>query len=224
MNEEFSEQYGLFLPRSCNLPKPRSYGEDVGLPAHSVLTRRSFLKGLGAAAAASVTGMAWADDALEAQQSQQSDFWDKPRELWLYRYATKEQIRATYFKDGQLVQEEYNRLCWFMRDSHQNKMVAMDFVLLDVLRGIQGFYQLNGWNYPLVLNSGYRSPETNNKLESAAKNSMHLYGRAADIYMPGAPVRDVARLGLHFRKGGVGFYPTKNFVHVDSGALRTWRG
>lgn len=224
MNEEFSEQHGLYLPRSCHLPKGVRQGEAVTPPEGSQLTRRGFLKAMGAAAATTLPGMSWADDALAAQQSQQSDFWDKPRELWLYRYATKEQIRATYFKDNELVQDEYNRLCWFMRDSHQNKMVGMDFVLLDVLRGIQGFYQMNGWNYPIVLNSGYRSPATNNKLESAAKNSMHLYGRAADIYMPGAPVRDVARLGLHFRKGGVGFYESKGFVHIDSGSLRTWRG
>jgi len=180
--------------------------------------RRRFLKAASAVAATAACGPLMA--------AQQADFWHKPRELWLYRYATKEQIRTRYFADGQLQPEEYNRLCWFMRDAHVDKMVAMDQVLLDVLYGIQGFYHLNGWNYPLVLTSGYRSPETNKKLrsEGAAKNSMHLYGKAADIYMPGAPVRDVARLGLHFRQGGVGFYESKGFVHVDTGNLRSWKG
>lgn len=218
MSITLSDDIALALPQPCGGDLPASLLHRVlNAPNAPMFTRRSFLK-------AAVGTAALACSPVFAQQ--QSDFWDKPRELWLYRYATKEQIRATYFKDGQLVQEEYNRLCWFMRDSHVNKMVAMDFVLLDVLRGIQGFYQLNGWNYPIVLNSGYRSPETNKKLkkEGAAKNSMHLYGRAADVYMPGAPIRDVARLGLHFRKGGVGFYPDKGFVHIDTGNLRVWRG
>jgi uncharacterized protein YcbK (DUF882 family) len=219
MSNKISDQSNLVLPQSFSgmLPR-RELKQALEAPDSSVFSRRSFLKVAGGAATAALCSPLWA--------GQQADFWHKPRELWLYRYATKEQIRATYFNDGQIVEDEYNRLCWFMRDAHVNKMVAMDQVLLDVLNGIQGFYRLNGWNYPIVLNSGFRSLKTNNKLlgEGAAKNSMHLYGKAADIYMPGAPVRDVARLGLHFKQGGVGFYERKGFVHIDTGNLRAWKG
>lgn len=210
----------LILPASFSGDLPRGVVSEVRDEARSrEFSRRSFLKAGAAVAASAMCG-----PVLAAQE--QADFWEKPRELWLYRYATKEQIRATYFTDGDLVAEEYNRLCWFLRDNHVNEMVAMDKVLLDVLNGIQGFYRLNGWNYPIVVNSGYRSRKTNDRLKSegAAKNSMHLYGKAVDIYMPGAPVKDVARLGLHFKQGGVGFYPSKGFVHIDTGNLRTWRG
>ncbi len=219
MSKPPSDESSILLPKSFGGDLPRRHLEQAlaggGMPGRG---RRAFLKAACGVAAAAVCPPLWA--------AQQEDFWYKPRELWLYRYATKEQIRATYFADGQMVAEEYNRLCWFMRDARAGKMVAMDQVLLDVLNGIQGFYRLNGWNYPIVLNSGYRSPETNNKLlgEGAAKNSMHLYGKAADVYMPGAPVRDVARLGLHFKQGGVGFYESKGFVHIDTGNLRSWKG
>lgn len=211
--------------RHCGIPEsfgemlPREYMEQaLAAPGASLLSRRSFLRAACGGVSAALCGPLWA--------MQQSDFWQKPRELWLYRYATKEQIRSVYFKDGAIVPEEYNRLCWFMRDAHVTQMVAMDRTLLDVLNGIQGFYRLNGWNYPIVINSGFRSLKTNNKLlgEGASKNSMHLYGKAADIYMPGAPVRDVARLGLHFKQGGVGFYESKGFVHIDTGNLRSWKG
>lgn len=216
MSTSPNQASALLLPESFGNALPRAAVEEATARGHG-MSRRGFLKAAAGIAGAAMCGPLWANA--------QTEFWQK-RELWLYRYATKEQIRATYFADGQLVPEEFNRLCWFMRDSHVNKMVAMDQVLLDVLNGIQGFYRLNGWNYPIVLNSGYRSPETNNKLlsEGAAKNSMHLYGKAADIYMPGAPVRDVARLGLHFKQGGVGFYERKGFVHIDTGNLRTWKG
>jgi uncharacterized protein YcbK (DUF882 family) len=220
MNTPHDPKSSLILPASFGGDLPRDVISSVRAEAEGRgVSRRSFLKAGAAVAASAISG-----PLLAAQE--QADFWQKPRELWLYRYATKEQIRATYFADGQLVEEEYNRLCWFLRDNHVDKMVAMDQVLLDVLNGIQGFYRLNGWNYPIVVNSGYRSLQTNNRLrsEGAAKNSMHLYGKAVDIYMPGAPVGDVARLGLHFKQGGVGFYPGKGFVHIDTGNLRTWRG
>ena len=206
----------LILPEAFGDALPRASVEDAAARGHG-MTRRGFLKAAAGVAGAAACGPLFANA--------QAEFWKK-RELWLYRYATKEQIRVTYFADGQLVPDEYNRLCWFMRDNHVNKMVAMDQVLMDVLNGIQGFYRLNSWNYPIVLNSGYRSPQTNNRLasEGAAKNSMHLYGKAADIYMPGAPVRDVARLGVHFKQGGVGFYERKGFVHIDTGNLRSWKG
>jgi uncharacterized protein YcbK (DUF882 family) len=221
MSNKSLDSSSLILPASFSGDLPRANVEQAQETAATRgMSRRGFLRAASIAAAAAMCGPLW------ASVSEQGDFWHKPRELWLYRYATKEQIRATYFKDGQIVPEEFNRLCWFMRDAHVNKMVAMDQMLLDVLNGIQGFYRLNGWNYPIVLNSGYRSPETNKKLQSegAAKNSMHLYGKAADIYMPGAPVRDVARLGLHFKQGGVGFYESKGFVHVDTrGRVRAWK-
>jgi uncharacterized protein YcbK (DUF882 family) len=200
--------------RLQSISESSSKGSD-GISAGT--SKRDFLKAMvGIAASAPWSGL----------HAQDVDFWLRPRELWLYHIARKEQIRVTYFEEGQINPDGYSRLCWFMRDTHVNQMVAMDTVLLDVLRGIQGFYSTNGWNYPIVLNSGFRSKETNDKLlgEGAKKNSMHLYGKAADIYMPGAPIQDVARLGLHFRQGGVGFYETKKFVHIDTGRVRVWRG
>lgn len=154
------------------------------------------------------------------------DFWERPRTLWLHRKETGEQLRVAYFERGQLVPQAYWQVCTLMRDVRANVMTAMDPALLDVLRGIMGYYEAWGWNYPLVINSGYRTERTNRALaaEGAAKNSLHLSGRAADVWMPGIPTRDVGALGMHFRQGGVGFYPSKGFVHLDTGRTRTWRG
>ncbi len=154
------------------------------------------------------------------------DFWQRPRTLWLHRKETNEQIRVTYFENGHLVPEAYWKVCALMRDVRAGVMTAMDPALLDVLRGIMGYYEAWGWAYPIVVNSGYRTEATNRALlaEGAAKNSLHLTGRAADIWVPGIPTRDVGTLGLHFRQGGVGFYPDKGFVHLDTGRTRTWRG
>ena len=154
------------------------------------------------------------------------DFWMRPRELRLLRQGSNEQLSVVYWKDGTIVADGYWRICSLMRDVHANVMTTMDPTMLDVLRGVLGYYEAWKWPYPLVITSGYRTPRTNDRLsrEGAAKNSMHLYGRAADLYMPGVPARDVGLLGMHLSQGGVGFYPSRGFTHLDTGRLRVWRG
>lgn len=151
-------------------------------------------------------------------------FWQRPRELWLYRSDTKEQLRAVYWRDGQVNADGYWRICALLRDRRQNVMTTIDLGLLDILRGVLGYYEQWNWPYPIVVNSGFRTKKTNDGLEGAARNSMHLYGRAADIYVPGIPIADLTRLAMYFQRGGVGFYPASGFVHVDTGRVRTWSG
>lgn len=154
------------------------------------------------------------------------DFWYRPRELWIRRQGTREEVKVTYWRDGQLVPEGYWQACALLRDVRANVMTTMDPTLLDILRGVVGFYQAWNWPHPVVLTSGFRTQKTNNALskEGAAKNSMHLYGKAADMYVPGVPPGDIAKLALHLRQGGVGFYPSRGFTHIDTGRLRSWRG
>jgi uncharacterized protein YcbK (DUF882 family) len=51
-----------------------------------------------------------------------------------------------------------------------------------------------------------------------------MEGMAIDMHLPAielAYLRDAAiSLGL----GGVGYYPSSNFVHTDVGKVRTWSG
>ncbi|KWU17767.1 YcbK family protein [Burkholderia cenocepacia] len=157
-----------------------------------------------------------------------ADFWDRPRELNIQRGG--EHLKLVYWRDGQIVPEGYWAACRLLRDVRANQMTYMDPAALDILRGLLGYYEAWGWNQPVIINSGFRTASTNNSLlsEGAAKNSMHLYGRAIDLHMEGIPVAHLMQLGLYFRRGGVGFYPPTNrrigFVHLDTGRLRTWRG
>lgn len=154
-----------------------------------------------------------------------ADFWQRPRELWLRRHPTGQETRIVYWRDGQLVADGYWQACAMLRDVRANVMTSMDPTLLDVLRGVFGFYNAWRWPHPIVITSGFRTVKTNNAIgEGAAKNSMHLYGRAADLHVPGVPTKDVAALGMHLQQGGVGFYPSKGFTHLDTGRLRLWKG
>jgi hypothetical protein len=76
--------------------------------------------------------------------------------------------------------------------------------------------------------SGYRSPKYNlvlrKKGHQVARESQHLQGTAIDFRIRGVSttaLRDFIR-GLHL--GGVGFYGRTNFIHVDTGKIRSWSG
>ena len=156
------------------------------------------------------------------------DFWERPRELNIQR--DREHLKIVYWRNGKLVPEGYWAACQLLRDVRANQMTYMDPAVLDILRGLLGYYEAWGWSQPIIINSGFRTATTNNSLlsEGAAKNSMHLYGRAVDLHMEGIPVAHLMQLGLYFKSGGVGFYPPTSrrigFVHLDTGRLRTWRG
>ncbi len=81
---------------------------------------------------------------------------------------------------------------------------------------------------PMIIISGYRTPEYNSKIDGA-KRSQHLLAKAADIVVPGmAPsdLKDVIESLIdsgEITPGGVGLY--ESFVHYDiRGYNRRWEG
>lgn len=78
---------------------------------------------------------------------------------------------------------------------------------------------------PIIITSGWRSPEHNHKVGGAPR-SMHLWGAAADIQVRGlAPSRVMGVIEDLVRKqalpdGGVGLYA--KHVHIDIGPKRRW--
>ena len=159
--------------------------------------------------------------------AQSADFWNLPREITLVRNHTGESIREVYWFDGHLNPEAYYRLCQFFCDPPATSAVQIDLVLLDILRGTQGWLEGFGVPRPIILNSGYRTPEINAHTEGAKRNSFHTHGRAADIRIEGVSAEAVSRFGLYLGGGGVGFYQDSRyahpFSHFDTGNLRFWR-
>lgn len=89
--------------------------------------------------------------------------------------------------------------------------------LVTVLQNIR-----NHFGKPVNINSAYRT-EAKNKAVKGATYSMHKYGMAADITVPGVTPLEVAKYAhtLMFGKGGVGLY--KTFTHVDvRGGIYRW--
>lgn len=83
-------------------------------------------------------------------------------------------------------------------------------------------------NAEILVLSGYRSAQTNARLRrrsrGVASHSYHILGQAVDFQVSGVPLYKVKQAAESLNNGGVGYYPRSNFVHVDTGPVRTWRG
>ncbi|MDO7931571.1 DUF882 domain-containing protein [Xanthomonas euvesicatoria pv. eucalypti] len=153
-------------------------------------------------------------------------FWAQPRVLRLYRPSSGEAVEACYWRDGRLDTAGYLQICRLLRDVRAGKAATIDIRLLNLLRGMQGWVEMTyGIRDPYQVNSGYRTQETNNDTEGAARQSLHMKGQAVDGLHPGLPLEYTGNLFKAFQGGGVGFYlNSKKFIHADVGRVRQWRG
>ncbi|NCQ52300.1 YcbK family protein [archaeon] len=159
---------------------------------------------------------------LPFNEKQQEDFWAKPRRIFLNRKDTGEQSEIHYFKNGQLDQKQYWMASYLLRDVTQKKMVYMDPKLLDLICAVQAWLVYYGNDSPLSVTSGFRTQKTNSRLEGAARNSMHLYGKALDFRVAGLDIKSIASIADQFSAGGIGLYPSSDFLHLDTGGVRKW--
>ena len=58
--------------------------------------------------------------------------------------------------------------------------------------------------------------------EGVAAGSLHMQGQAIDIRLPDVALAKLRAAALSVARGGVGYYPVSDFVHVDTGRVRRW--
>lgn len=192
------------------------------------LTRRR-LFALGAAGtAALVTAPAWARDPAEWGQSNLSWGWAKlpvGRTLSFRHTHTDETLNVVYYENGRYLPGALEEVNYLFRDFRTDEVREIDPRLLDTLYAIRLKMETTE---PFDVLSAYRSPETNAMLRrtgwGVARNSLHMQGMAIDIRLPDREARYIARAARDMERGGVGYYARANFVHVDSGSVRTWMG
>jgi uncharacterized protein YcbK (DUF882 family) len=160
------------------------------------------------------------------------DFWVKPRTLSVIRPASGEKASVLYWKDGEVIDSAYQELCHLLRDVNGKAAIPIDPKLIETLWASQAFVARYGLDRPLEILSGYRTPASNNRLIEqgvpAARQSLHMSGKAADVRIAGLTEEVLGGLVKSFRKGGVGFYyrsgPKGGWIHTDTGLNRTWKG
>jgi uncharacterized protein YcbK (DUF882 family) len=131
----------------------------------------------------------------------------------------------TYFEKGQYLPDALDEISYLFQDHMTGDTHPVDVALLDQLHDLKQTLGVSN-NKPIHIVCGYRSPMTNAYLRSrsraVAKNSLHMQGRAIDIRMEGVSSRNIRDAALTMARGGVGYYPRSNFVHLDTGGFRTW--
>ncbi len=177
-------------------------------------SRRDFLRNLATMA---VVGAAFplAEPAWAAKPGSRS--------IILENLNTGNRLNVVYAIGNKYVPQALSQLNIFLRDHHSGKISKIDPKLFDLL------YKLRltlSSKKPIQIICGYRSPATNKMLQQSghsgvASQSLHMKGKAIDLRFADSSLADVRDAALRLKSGGVGYYPHE-FVHVDTGEIRTW--
>ncbi len=150
----------------------------------------------------------------------------KPRILRLRNINTGDVFVSEFNGSMGFSATNLQKLNWLLRDKRTNQTHAMDTQLFYKLYQVQGNLGLRNTEIQIIC--GYRSPASNAKMHKksrgVAKNSYHMKGKAIDFRIDAVPLVQVKQAAERLNNGGVGYYPRSNFVHIDTGPVRTWRG
>jgi Uncharacterized protein conserved in bacteria len=152
-------------------------------------------------------------------------FLGRNRSIALKHAHTGEELQGIYWSQGRYLPAALKAFNQILRDFHTDEVFPIDPHLLDLLHALKLSV---GAARPFHVISGYRSRATNEMLRKrstgVAKRSLHMYGKAVDIQLPGLRLATLYQAALALRSGGVGYYPRSDFIHLDMGHVRTWRG
>ena len=147
------------------------------------------------------------------------------RKLRLVNAHTWEKLDIVFWTEGVHIDESMKAISHLMRDHRADETIGMDTQLIDDLYTL---YNLLDTTERVHILSGYRTQATNAKLRSrssgVAKYSLHMEGRALDLNVPGRTAKQIREAALSMKTGGVGYYPSSGFVHIDTGGVRAWNG
>jgi len=148
---------------------------------------------------------------------------DSHRSLAIQNPHTGDRLNVTYFERGRYLSDALGEISVLLRDYRTGDIHPIDPQLLDQLHDLKQILDLSR---PFNVVCGYRSPLTNAKLHAehtgVANNSFHMYGRAVDIRIERFDLRRIHNAAIAMHRGGVGYYPESNFIHLDTGTFRTW--
>lgn len=182
--------------------------------------RRLFL-GRGAAVAHAAAATVLLPKAAWASFGEEQDL---ARRLAFNHLHTHERLALVYAQGEQFIPTALPTLNHFLRDHYSGEVGVMDPELFHLLHRVR---QTLETQRPFEVISGYRSPHTNETLRTTrgggvARRSLHMDGKAIDVRLPGVSLSDLRDAAISLRAGGVGYYAREQFVHIDTGRVRSW--
>jgi uncharacterized protein YcbK (DUF882 family) len=146
--------------------------------------------------------------------------------LRFYHTHTRERLNIVYRRGDQYIPEALNELDHYLRDHRTGDVRHFDPRLFDLLYDLTGSLGDSGGEIDVIC--GYRTPWSNEFLRTrsphtgVAQHSLHMQAEAIDIRLPGIPTSQLRDAALRLHRGGVGYYRSSDFVHVDVGRVRRW--
>ena len=135
---------------------------------------------------------------------------------------TGERLEVAYCERGEYQRDALETLDHLLRDHRTGEVHPIDPALFDLLHDVRA--ATDGSVFEVI--SGFRSQATNRALRARsggiAERSLHLVGKAIDVRLRGVETAQLRRAALRLARGGVGFYPGPDFVHLDTGRVRWW--
>ena len=146
--------------------------------------------------------------------------------LRFYHTHTGERLDVVYRRGDQYIPEALDALDHFLRDHRTGEVRHFDPRLFDLLHDLTASVGDSGGEIDVIC--GYRTPWSNEFLRArsphtgVAQHSLHMQAEAIDIRLLGIPTSELRDAALRLRRGGVGYYRSSDFVHVDVGRVRHW--
>ena len=144
--------------------------------------------------------------------------------LRLYHTHTNERLEIVYRHGERYDTSALLQLNRFLRDHRTGEVHEFDPRLFDLLFDLTR--TAGHANTEIQVICGYRSRWSNEFLRTTtsgvSQNSLHMRAEAIDIRLAGVKTSDARRAALRLARGGVGYYPDSNFIHVDIGRVRRW--
>jgi len=146
--------------------------------------------------------------------------------LRFYHTHTGEWLDVVYRRGDQYIPEALDQLDHYLRDHRTGDVRHFDPRLFDLLYDLTA--SLGNPSGEIDVICGYRTPWSNGFLRTrnphtgVAQHSLHLQAEAIDIRLRGIPTSELRDAALRLHRGGVGYYRTSDFVHVDVGRVRHW--
>ncbi len=145
------------------------------------------------------------------------------RRLKFFHTHTGKRLDVVYRRGDEYVPDGLKVINEFLFDFRTGDVADMDPMLLDLIHDLREALGSEG-TYDVI--SAYRSATTNDMLRQrsggVAKNSQHLLGRAIDVRLTDVELTKLRDIAIAMQRGGVGYYASPNFVHIDTGRVRRW--
>jgi uncharacterized protein YcbK (DUF882 family) len=146
--------------------------------------------------------------------------------LRFYHTHTHERLDIVYRRGDTYIPQALDTLDHYLRDHRTGDIHHFDPHLFDLLHDLTSSLHDSGGEIDVIC--GYRTPWSNEFLRTrsvhtgVAQHSLHMQAEAIDIRLPGIPTSTVRDAALSLHRGGVGYYRSSDFVHVDVGRVRRW--